>query len=36
MIFFGMLIVGFIYVYLFIPETKGLTLEEVHYFLARP
>jgi SP family sugar:H+ symporter-like MFS transporter len=29
LIFFGMLIVAFIYVYLFIPETRGLTLEEV-------
>ncbi|KAH6904945.1 sugar transporter [Coprinopsis sp. MPI-PUGE-AT-0042] len=29
LIFFGMLLVGFGYVYLAIPETKGLTLEEV-------
>ena len=29
MIFFGMLIVGFLYTYIFIPETKGLSLEEV-------
>ncbi|KAF5371644.1 hypothetical protein D9758_003571 [Tetrapyrgos nigripes] len=29
MIFFGMLVFGFVYVYLFIPETKGLSLEEV-------
>ncbi|KAF5339926.1 hypothetical protein D9758_015002 [Tetrapyrgos nigripes] len=29
MIFFGMLVFGFVYVYLFIPETKGLILEEV-------
>jgi SP family sugar:H+ symporter-like MFS transporter len=29
MIFFGMLIVAFFYVYFFIPETKGLALEEV-------
>ncbi|KZV66564.1 general substrate transporter [Peniophora sp. CONT] len=29
LIFFGMLIFGFFYVWLFIPETKGLSLEEV-------
>lgn len=29
LIFFGMLLVGWGYVYLFIPETKGLSLEEV-------
>ncbi|KAK7451798.1 hypothetical protein VKT23_012476 [Stygiomarasmius scandens] len=29
MIFFGMLVFGYVYVYLFIPETKGLSLEEV-------
>ncbi|KAH8094627.1 general substrate transporter [Cristinia sonorae] len=29
MIFFGMLVFGFAYVYVFIPETKGLSLEEV-------
>ncbi|KAG6857299.1 hypothetical protein H0H87_006492 [Tephrocybe sp. NHM501043] len=29
LIFFGMLLFGYIYVYLFIPETKGLSLEEV-------
>ncbi|KAI0065343.1 general substrate transporter [Artomyces pyxidatus] len=29
MIFFGMLTFGFFYVYIFIPETKGLSLEEV-------
>ena len=29
LIFFGMLTFGFVYVYLFIPETKGLSLEEV-------
>ncbi|KAK7680557.1 hypothetical protein QCA50_016339 [Cerrena zonata] len=29
LIFFGMLVFGFVYVYIFIPETKGLSLEEV-------
>ncbi|KAF5377116.1 hypothetical protein D9757_008789 [Collybiopsis confluens] len=29
LIFFGMLVVAFFYVYFFIPETRGLTLEEV-------
>jgi len=29
LIFFGMLVFGFGYVYLFIPETKGVSLEEV-------
>ncbi|KAH9486467.1 Low-affinity glucose transporter [Psilocybe cubensis] len=29
LIFFGMLLFGYVYVYLFVPETKGLTLEEV-------
>ncbi|KZT22630.1 general substrate transporter [Neolentinus lepideus HHB14362 ss-1] len=29
LIFFGMLVFGFFYVYIFIPETKGLSLEEV-------
>ncbi|KAF6765549.1 general substrate transporter [Ephemerocybe angulata] len=29
LIFFGMLLFGYVYVYFFIPETKGLTLEEV-------
>jgi len=29
LIFFGMLVFGFGYVYLFIPETRGLSLEEV-------
>ncbi|KAJ3757213.1 general substrate transporter [Lentinula raphanica] len=29
LIFFGMLVVAFVYVFFFIPETKGLTLEEV-------
>ena len=29
LIFFGMLLFGYGYVYLFIPETRGLTLEEV-------
>jgi hypothetical protein len=29
LIFFGMLLFGYGYVYLFIPETRGLTLKEV-------
>ena len=29
LIFFGMLLFGYVYVYFFIPETRGLTLEEV-------
>ncbi|OBZ68528.1 Hexose transporter 2 [Grifola frondosa] len=29
LIFFGMLVFGYFYVYLFIPETRGLSLEEV-------
>ena len=29
LIFFGMFVFGFVYVYVFIPETKGLSLEEV-------
>lgn len=29
MIFFGMLVFGWFYVYFFIPETRGLSLEEV-------
>ncbi|KAI0756097.1 general substrate transporter [Daedaleopsis nitida] len=29
LIFFGMLVFGFVYVYIFIPETRGLSLEEV-------
>jgi hypothetical protein len=33
LIFFGMLLFGYVYVYLFIPETRGLTLEEVCRFL---
>jgi len=31
MIFFGMLIFGYGYVYLFVPETRGLSLEEVNF-----
>lgn len=31
LIFFGMLIFGYCYVWLFIPETKGLSLEEVRH-----
>lgn len=30
-----MLLVGYVYVYLFIPETKGLTLEEVRSSLSQ-
>jgi hypothetical protein len=30
LIFFAMLMVAFVYVYFFIPEVKGLELEEVH------
>ena len=33
LIFFGMLLFGYGYVYLFIPETRGLTLEEVCNFV---
>ena len=29
LIFFGMLVFGYFYVYFFIPEVKGLSLEEV-------
>jgi hypothetical protein len=32
LIFFGMLVFGYGYVYLCIPETKGLSLEEVRCF----
>lgn len=32
LIFFGMLTFGFVYVWLCIPETKGLSLEEVRIF----
>ena len=34
LIFFGMLLFGYGYVYLFIPETRGLTLEEVCRFFS--
>ena len=33
LIFFGMLLFGAVFVYLFIPETKGLSLEEVRQIL---
>ena len=33
MIFFGMLIYGFVYVWFMIPEVKGLSLEEVRILL---
>ena len=29
LIFFGMLVFGYVYVFFFIPEVKGLSLEEV-------
>ena len=32
LIFFGMLVFGFVFVYFFIPEVKGLSLEEVSAF----
>ena len=32
LIFFGMLVFGYVYVYFAIPETKGLSLEEVGLF----
>lgn len=36
MIFFGMLVFGYVYVWLFIPETKGLSLEEVRFVPLSP
>ncbi len=36
MIFFGMLLFGYVYVYLFVPETKGLSLEEVSSLAMTP
>ena len=36
MIFFGMLIFGYGYVYLFVPETRGLSLEEVNVVFLFP
>lgn len=36
LIFFGALVFGWCYVYLFIPETKGLSLEEVRFIYSRP
>lgn len=32
LVFFGMLVVGLFYVYFLVPETKGITLEEVTIF----
>jgi SP family sugar:H+ symporter-like MFS transporter len=35
LVFFGVLVFGYIYVYFTIPETQGLTLEEVIIYSCR-